>query len=73
VLPDIGYYIAEGYEGLITQTRTEIASGMRNFFQPRRCMLQWRHSGLVNDINRSQDGLQVRVEGLWIGQASRRL
>jgi len=64
---DIGYYIAEGYEGLITQTRDEIAIGRRYFFQPRRCMLQWRHSGLVNYINRSADGLQVRLEGLWIG------
>jgi uncharacterized Fe-S cluster-containing protein len=64
---DIGYYIAEGYEGLITETRVEIRIGMRYFFQPRRCMLQWRHSGLVNFINRSADGLQVRVEGLWIG------
>jgi uncharacterized Fe-S cluster-containing protein len=64
---DIGYYIAEGYEGLITQTRDEIAIGRRYFFQPRRCMLQWRHSGLVNYINRSRDGLQVRLEGLWIG------
>ncbi len=64
---DIGYYIAEGYEGLITQTRTEIKIGMRYFFQPRLCMLQWRHSGLVNYVNRSADGLQVRLEGLWIG------
>ncbi len=64
---DIGYYIAEGYEGLIVETRSEIAIGMRYFFQPRRCMLQWRHSGLVNYINRSGDGLQVRLEGLWIG------
>jgi len=64
---DIGYYIAEAYEGLITETRAEIAIGMRYFFQPRRCMLQWRHSGLVNYINKSADGLQVRVEGLWIG------
>ena len=64
---DIGYYIAEGYEGLITETRSEIKIGMRYFFQPRRCMLQWRHSGLVNYINRSEDGLQVRLEGLWIG------
>jgi uncharacterized Fe-S cluster-containing protein len=64
---DIGYYIAEGYEGLISETRAEILIGMRYFFQPRRCMLQWRHSGLVNFINRSADGLQVRVEGLWIG------
>ena len=64
---DIGYYTAEGYEGLITQTRAEIKIGMRYFFQPRRCMLQWRHSGLVNYVNRGRDGLQVRVEGLWIG------
>jgi uncharacterized Fe-S cluster-containing protein len=64
---DIGYYIAEGYEGLVTETRSEIAIGMRYFFQPRRCMLQWRHSGLVNYMNRSGEGLQVRLEGLWIG------
>ena len=64
---DIGYYIAEGYEGLITETRAEIKIGMRYFFQPRRCMLQWRHCGLVNYINKSSDGLQVHVEGLWIG------
>ncbi|MDR3516716.1 MAG: (Fe-S)-binding protein [Azospirillaceae bacterium] len=64
---DIGYYIAEGYEGLITQTRADIRIGMRYFFQPRRCMLQWRHSGLVNYLNRTDEGLQVRVEGLWIG------
>jgi hypothetical protein len=30
-------------------------------------MLQWRHSGLVNYINRTDDGLQIRIEGLWIG------
>jgi hypothetical protein len=30
-------------------------------------MLQWRHSGLVNYLNRAGDGLQVRLEGLWIG------
>ncbi|MBB4198523.1 putative Fe-S cluster-containing protein [Rhodoblastus sphagnicola] len=64
---DIGYYIAEGYEGLITDARVDIKIGMRYFFQPRRCMLQWRHSGLVNYINKSKDGLQVRLEGLWIG------
>lgn len=64
---DLGYYIAEGYEGLITQTRTPIKIGMRYFFQPRMCMLQWRHSGLVNYLNRTPTGLQVRVEGLWIG------
>lgn len=64
---DLGYYIAEGYEGLITQSRCEISIGRRYFFQPRMCMLQWRHSGLVNFINRTPTGLSVRVEGLWIG------
>ncbi len=64
---DLGYYIAEGYEGLITQNRCEIKIGMRYYFQPRMCMLQWRHSGLVNFLNYAKDGLQVRVEGLWIG------
>ena len=64
---DIGYYIAEAYEGLISDARQEIKIGARYFFQPRMCMLQWRHSGLVNYLNRTPTGLQVRVEGLWIG------
>ena len=64
---DIGYYIAEGYEGLVADARCEIKIGMRYYFQPRMCMLQWRPSGLVNYINRSGSTLQVRVEGLWIG------
>ncbi|MGB8602545.1 MAG: hypothetical protein WCD42_10165, partial [Rhizomicrobium sp.] len=64
---DIGYYIAEGYEGLITESNVTIEIGRRYFFQPRMCMLQWRHSGLVNFINRTPKGLQVRLEGLWIG------
>ena len=64
---DLGYYIAEGYEGLINESRAEIKIGMRYFFQPQMCMLQWRHSGLVNFLNRTATGYQVRVEGLWIG------
>jgi len=64
---DIGYYIAEAYEGLIRDARCDIKIGMRYFFQPRLCMLQWRHSGLVNYLNTAPEGLQVRVEGLWIG------
>jgi uncharacterized Fe-S cluster-containing protein len=64
---DLGYYIAEGYEGLVHKTNTELKIGMRYFFQPERCMLQWRHSGLVNFLNRIPGGYQVRVEGLWIG------
>lgn len=64
---DLGYYIAEGYEGLVYHSRTELKVGMRYFFQPRMCMLQWRHSGLLNYLCRLRDGTQVRLEGLWIG------
>jgi uncharacterized Fe-S cluster-containing protein len=64
---DIGYYSAQAYEGLINKTRTDVAIGRRYWFQPRMCMMQWRHSGLVNFLNRGPDGLQVRIEGLWIG------
>ena len=64
---DIGYYSAQAYEGLIKKQRVEVEIGKRYWFQPRMCMMQWRHSGLVNFINRGQDGLQVRIEGLWIG------
>jgi len=64
---DLGYYVALAYEGLIRESRCEIKIGMRSFFMPRMCMLQWRHSGLVNYLNRTPLGLQVRLEGLWIG------
>jgi uncharacterized Fe-S cluster-containing protein len=64
---DLGYYTAEAYEGLVQTTRTELKIGMRYFFQPDLCMLQWRHSGLLNYLNRAADGWQVRLEGLWIG------
>ncbi len=64
---DLGYYVAEGYEGLVRESRRELGIGMRYFFQPRMCMLQWRHSGLVNYMNRTKEGVQVRLEGLWIG------
>ena len=64
---DLGFYIAEGYEGLVRKTRVDLRIGMRYFFQPRMCMLQWRHSGLVNYMNRTESGHQVRLEGLWIG------
>jgi uncharacterized Fe-S cluster-containing protein len=64
---DIGYYAAEAYEGIVTKSNKEIRIGERYFFQPRLCMLQWRHSGLVNFINRTSDGLRIRLEGLLIG------
>jgi uncharacterized Fe-S cluster-containing protein len=64
---DLGYYVAEAYEGIIKDTRVELRIGVRYFFQPRMCMLQWRHSGLINYLNRTGEGYQVRLEGLFIG------
>ena len=49
------------------QSRVGIRIGVRYFFQPRMCMPQWCHSGLVNYMNRVPCGLQIRLEGLWIG------
>lgn len=64
---DVGYYSAEAYEGMVSEPRRQLQIGMRYWFLPRRCMLQWRHSGLVNFINKRLDAFQVRVEGLFIG------
>lgn len=64
---DLGYYAAEAYEGIVKDTKKELKVGMRFWFLPRRCMLQWRHSGLVNFIAHTKDGLRVRIEGLMIG------
>jgi uncharacterized Fe-S cluster-containing protein len=64
---DIGYYSAEAYDGIVKETRTELKIGMRYFFLPHRCMLQWRHSGLVNFINKRKNDTVIRLEGLWIG------
>lgn len=64
---DLGYYSAEAYEGLVRETRSEIKVGMRYWFMPHKCMLQWRHSGLINFVNKTPNGLQIRLEGLLIG------
>ena len=65
---DIGYYVAQGYEGLIRDAKEEIKLGKRYWFLPRRCMLQWRHSGLVNAVAKLKEGgYKVRIEGLFIG------
>ncbi|MDP4280813.1 MAG: (Fe-S)-binding protein [Bacteroidota bacterium] len=65
---DIGYYVAQAYDGIIREANTEIKLGKRYWFLPRRCMLQWRHSGLVNAVTRLKDGsIKIRVEGLFIG------
>lgn len=65
---DIGFYVSQAYEGIIKESRSDIKLGCRYWFLPRRCMLQWRHSGLVNAVTRLKDGsFKVRIEGLLIG------
>lgn len=66
---DLGYYSAEAYEGLVKEARVELKVGMRYWFMPHKCMLQWRHSGLVNFLNKvpRNGAYQVRLEGLLIG------
>ncbi len=65
---NIGYYIAEAYEGLVAASRAPLRIGMRYYFQPEMCMLQWRHSGLLNYLSKAEDGTtQIRIEGLFIG------
>lgn len=63
---DIGYYNSTAYEGLITETIKELKIGLRYYFMPRFCMLQWRHCGLINSLTKVKDGYRVRIEGLWI-------
>jgi uncharacterized Fe-S cluster-containing protein len=65
---DIGYYVSQAYEGIIREWKSNIRLGERYWFLPRRCMLQWRHSGLVNAVTKLRDGgYKVRIEGLLIG------
>jgi len=64
---DLGYYSAQAYEGLVSEARSELHIGARYWFLPRRCMLQWRHSGLINFLSRTPRGFQIRIEGLMIG------
>jgi len=63
---NIGCYTPVAYEGLVRYSRVEIQVGRRYLFLPRYCMLQSRHSGLVNMVSKTKDGLRVRIEGIWI-------
>ena len=63
---EIGHYHIIAYEGIVRHTRQELQIGQRYFFFPRMCMLQSRHSGLVNALAKRENGMRVRVEGIWI-------
>ena len=64
---NIGDYTPTAYEGIVQHTKEKLQVGRRYFFLPRYCMLQSRHSGLVNIIAKRDDGIRVRAEGIWIG------
>ena len=68
-MPEVDVFFGtEDYEGIIKDSKEEIKLGRRYWFLPRRCMLQWRHSGLVNAVTKIKDGsYKVRIEGLFIG------
>lgn len=66
-IKDIGYYSAQAYEGIVKDTSMDLKIGMRYWYLPRRCMLQWRHSGMVIFMNRVSDGVRIRIEGIMIG------
>jgi len=61
---NIGCYTPVAYEGIVKQTRVELQIGKRYNFLPRYCMLQSRHSGLINMIRKTNDGYRVRLEGI---------
>jgi uncharacterized Fe-S cluster-containing protein len=63
---EIGDYNPVAYEGVVRYTKKELQIGRRYYFLPRYCMLQSRHSGLVNALGKREDGMRVRVEGIWI-------
>jgi uncharacterized Fe-S cluster-containing protein len=66
---EIGAYLPVAFEGLVSQSRVEIRIGQRYQWLPRSCMMQWRHSGIVNFIVRDSAAnlLRVRIEGVTLG------
>ncbi len=63
---EIGHYNPVAYEGIVRRSRRNLEIGRRYYFLPRLCMLQSRHSGLVNALAKRPEGMRVRVEGIWI-------
>jgi len=64
---EIGYYHILAYEGMVRQVRVELQFGRRYDFLPRYCMLQARHSGLINMLSKTAGGCRVRLEGIGLG------
>lgn len=61
---NIGYYNPIAYEGLVQYSNKDLQFGRRYYFLPRYCMLQSRHSGLLNVLAKTNEGTRVRLEGI---------
>lgn len=66
---NIGYYNSTAYEGIVHDVRkgVKLQIGMRYYFQPRYCMMQWRHSGIIVAIGKTDEGTRIRIEGIYLG------
>lgn len=63
---NIGCYTPVAYEGVVKHAKVDLQIGRRYNFLPRYCMLQSRHSGLINMISKTVQGSRIRIEGIWI-------
>lgn len=64
---EIGPYNVIGFEGLAKVVKREPIFGHRQRFLPGYCMMNLGHTGLVNFINKTKDGVYVRLEDIIIG------
>lgn len=65
---DIGAYGPVGFDGIIREARVELKIGMRYYWMPRSCMIQWRHSGLISSLFKNKDSsYRARIEGVALG------
>lgn len=64
---EIGPYNVIGFEGLAKVVKREPIFGHRQRFLPGYCMMNLGHTGLVNFINKTKDGVHVRLEDIIIG------
>jgi len=63
---EIGQYNPIAYQGIVRFSREELQIGRRYYFLPRFCMLQSRHSGLINALAKRGDAMRVNIESIWI-------
>lgn len=63
---DLEAYHMIGFEGIAEPVRSEPVFGRRMRFLPAFCMMNLGHTGVVNQIISTKDGLMIRVEDVRI-------